>query len=142
MTDTDPQAEPEPRDAPEQLSGTTATGLPYPSDTDAVMLGAQAIKALAEAIDRRFRVVAVTVDVASTTAHTLTPTTMQIAIPGLAVGDYCIWMGHASLGGQFHFWTFAICTVAGQIPLRAFNADAVAADPSPDTHYFLVIAHA
>lgn len=124
-----------------QTLANTATGLPYPLDTEAVMLGAQAIKALAEAIDRRFRVVSATVDVTSTNAHTLS-TTMTVTIPGLAVGDYCLWMGHGSLGGQFHFWTFAICTVAGQISFRGFNADATGVDPSPDTHYFLVIAHA
>lgn len=33
--------------------GTTPGGLPYPEDTDAVMAGAQAIKALAQAIDSR-----------------------------------------------------------------------------------------
>lgn len=33
--------------------GTTPGGLPYPEDTDAVMAGAQAIKALAQAIDAR-----------------------------------------------------------------------------------------
>jgi hypothetical protein len=41
------------RDAIIQPLGSTAGGLPYPEDTDAVMLGAQAIKALANAIDNR-----------------------------------------------------------------------------------------
>ena len=38
--------------------GVTPSGLPYPEDVDAVMLGAQAIKALAQAIDARPRYVA------------------------------------------------------------------------------------
>jgi hypothetical protein len=36
-----------------QPTGTTPGGLPYPEDTDAVMLGAQAIKALAQAVDNQ-----------------------------------------------------------------------------------------
>jgi hypothetical protein len=38
--------------------GTTTGGLPYPEDTDQVMLGAQAMKALAQALDARPRYVA------------------------------------------------------------------------------------
>jgi hypothetical protein len=41
------------RDVTIQPLGATAGGLPYPEDSDAVMLGAQAIKALAQAIDNR-----------------------------------------------------------------------------------------
>jgi hypothetical protein len=121
----------------------TPTGLPYPLDSDAVMLGAQAIKALAEALDRRFRIVSVSVDIPSTAAHSSITSTIQVAIPGLAVGDYCAWIGHSSVGATFHFWCQPpVCSVAGQIPFRGFNADTAIADPNPDTHYFLVIAHA
>jgi hypothetical protein len=121
----------------------TTTGLPYPADTDAVMLGAQNMKALAEAIDRRFRIVSVAIDIPSTAAHASMSSVMQVAIPGLAIGDYVAWIGHGSVGATFHFWTHPpICSVAGQIGFRGFNADTAVADPNVDTHYFLVIAHA
>ena len=125
----------------EALSGSTASGLPYPSDTDAVMLGAQAIKALADAIDRRFKIVTVAVDVPSTAAHTsMAPVT--VAIAGLAVGDYCFWIGMPG-AGPFHYWTAPpLCAVAGQITLRGFNADSAVNDPASANHVFMVVAHA
>jgi len=123
------------------LGGTTASGLPYPSDTDPVQLGAANIKALADAIDRRFKIVAVSVDVPSTAAHTsMAPVT--VAIPGLAVGDYCFWVG-VGTAGPYHYWTAPpLCAVAGQITLRGFNADSAVNDPTATNHYFMVIAHA
>lgn len=122
------------------LAGTTASGLPYPSDTDAVMLGAQAIKGLADAIDRRFRTVAVTIDPPSTAAHT-SMTAQTVAIAGLAVGDLCFWIGQ-SVAGPLHYWTAPVCAVAGQITLRGYNADSAVNDPPSATHYFMVVAHA
>ena len=142
MTDTEPQAELEPRDAPEQLSGTTASGLPYPSDTDAVMLGAQNIKALADAIDRRFRIVSISVDIPSTAAHT---SSLNIVVPiaGLAVGDHCFWVGaQGTAGVSFHGRTRGPCTTAGQIQLDLYNADPATNDPGATVHHFLVVAHA
>ena len=125
----------------EPFTGSTASGLPYPSDTDAVMLGAQAIKALADAIDRRFKIVTVAVDVPSTAAHTsMAPVT--VAIAGLAVGDYCFWIGIPG-AGPFHYWTAPpLCAVAGQITLRGFNADSAVNDPASANHVFMVVAHA
>jgi len=125
----------------EALSGSTASGLPYPSDTDAVMLGAQAIKALADAIDRRFKIVTVAVDVPSTAAHTsMSPVT--VAIAGLAECDYCFWIGMPG-AGPFHYWTAPpLCAVAGQITLRGFNADSAVNDPASANHVFMVVAHA
>ena len=123
------------------LAGTTASGLPYPSDTDPVQLGAANIKALADAIDRRFKIVTVAVDIPSTAAHTsMAPVT--VAIPGLAVGDYCFWIGMPT-AGPFHYWTAPpLCAVAGQITLRGFNADSAVNDPASANHSFMVIAHA
>jgi len=43
----------DPRDAVVQPLGTTPAGLPYPEDTEAVMLGAQSIKALAQAVEQK-----------------------------------------------------------------------------------------
>ena len=80
-------------------------------------------------------------DVPSTAAHTsMAPVT--VAIAGLAVGDYCFWIGIPG-AGPFHYWTAPpLCAVAGQITLRGFNADSAVNDPASATHYFMVIAHA
>ena len=140
MTDTPDQVDQPP---PEVAAlATTPSGLPYPLDTDAVMLGAQAIKALAEAIDRRIRVVTVSVDIPSTAAHT-SQLNIVVLIPGLAVGDHCFWVGAQGTSGMtFHARTRGPCTVAGQIQLDTFNADAAINDPAAVQHHFLVIAHA
>jgi hypothetical protein len=66
-------------DAPSQLAGATPSGLPYPSPTDPIAQGADAIRALAEALDvprelgRAY------------TPITYTLTTASVALPGLSL---------------------------------------------------------
>lgn len=124
------------------MPSSTTTGLPYPLDTEAVQLGAQNIKALAEAIDRRIRIVTVTVDIPNTAAHT-SSLNIQVLIAGLAVGDYAFCLGAAGTAGMsFHMRTRGPCTIAGQITLDTYNADGAANDPGAVNMVFLVIAHA
>ena len=121
---------------------TTPSGLPYPLDTDQVLMGAQNIKALAEAIDRRIRIVSISVDIPNTAGHT---SSLNIVVPiaGLAVGDHCFWVGaQGTAGVSFHGRTRGPCTTAGQIQLDLYNADPATNDPGATVHHFLVIAHA
>lgn len=78
------------------------------------------------------------VNIASTAAHSSGNTT--VTLTGLAVGDYCFHVGvDSSDGVQFIFRTESVCSTAGQILLRYFNANSATVDPASATHYFLVV---
>ena len=63
-----------------------------------------------------------------------------MTISGLRVGDYCFHLGvDQNEGMQFHFRTEGVCSTAGQILLRYFNADSSSNDPLGATHRFMIV---
>ena len=84
--------------------------------------------------------VAVTTDLGNLAAHSGTAATMTV--PGLQVNDLCFFIGVDSEAnvGQFIYYTYPpVCSTAGQISLRRFNADAAAHDPGSVAYHFLVL---
>lgn len=79
------------------------------------------------------------VNIPNTAAHT--GSSINVSLPGLEVGDWCFCLGNDGAGDprQFHFYTNPVCTVADQITLQFFNADASARDPASFTFYFLAL---
>jgi hypothetical protein len=86
-----------------------------------------------------FEVRSIGVNIPSVAAHS--SGSQAVTVSGLNVGDYCFWMGttQGAAGVQFHHFTDSICSTAGQITLRYFNADTSAIDPGSVQHYFLIV---
>lgn len=86
----------------------------------------------------RMEVVAVTVDLPSTAAHT--GAAVNVTIPGLAVGDLAFLLGgDGATTRMFIQSTRPVCATTDTIVLDIFNADAETQNPSSDTLRFLVI---
>jgi hypothetical protein len=87
----------------------------------------------------KLELVSVTRDIGSVAAHS--GGSYAETIPGLAVGDYCFFMG-ASAGANvnsFVIRTQPICGTAGQITVDYYNSHTAGLDPASMTHTYLVI---
>lgn len=84
----------------------------------------------------REEIVAVSVDLPNTSAHA--GNSMNVTVPGLAVGDYCELVGRGNVGRTFHAWTDFVCATAETIVLQYYNADTSGLDPGAGTMYFRV----
>jgi hypothetical protein len=80
--------------------------------------------------------VGVSVNLGSMAGHTAD--TQTVSIPGLAVGDFVLFLNKASPHRMLIIRALPVCATAGQIDVQAFNADTGTVDPGAETFYFLV----